>query len=147
MTIKYTMEWNEDDIRAMAELAMGVVKRSTELMAQEVWGNIQREAPTDEGKLAGNWELKPQGELDWVIDTMTEYALWVHEGTGIHGPAGHRIVPKTAKALAFEWQGRFWILRSVAGQKPNKYADRAIENAAKRSQEFVEIALREMEAA
>lgn len=142
----FTLEWNEEDIRRFLDLSTRVYNRALELLAQEVWGHIGREAPTDEGKLAniGNWSLEQMGNLAWRIHTNVAYALFVHEGTGIYGPVGKPIVPKRARYLVFEWQGRTWFLKSVKGQKPNPYADRAMDAASARTQEFIQTAISEM---
>lgn len=54
-----------------------------------------------------------------------QLAQWLREGTGIYGPKQHRIVPTTAKALAFDYQGRHIVVRSVKGMKPNNWEERA----------------------
>lgn len=142
----YTIEWNEDDLRRFVQLTQDVYDRALGYVAQEVWGNIGREAPTDEGKLAntGNWALEKAGHLGYRIYTNLVYALFVHEGTGIYGPVGRPITPTRARFLVFEWQGRTWFLRSVKGQKPNPYADRAMESAEMRIPEFVQRAIDEL---
>ena len=145
--IQYEVEFNDEDIRRFAELATQVFSRATELLAQEVWGNIMRESPTDHGRLAGSFAIEQINDYDWRIYTNVEYALWVDEGTGIHGPTGQRIVPVQANVLVFDWLGKTWFLRSVEGQKPNPYADRAIDQADSRVEEFVARAMRETGAA
>jgi len=143
----YTMEWKEEDLHKFLDLTKQVYSRATELLAQEVWGHIGREAPTVHGRLAGSFHTEKMDEYNWRIFTNVHYALYVHEGTGVHGPAGRPIVPVNAQFLAFEWQGRTWFLKSVQGQKPNPYADRAISSAEGRTQEFVQRAISEMGAA
>lgn len=142
--IEYTVEFNDDDITRLTELARGIFSRATELLAQEVWGNIGREAPTDHGRLAGSFMIEAMNEFDWRIYSNVEYSLWVHEGTGVYGPRGQPIVPVTASVLVFEAYGKTWFLKSVQGQEPNPYADRAIATADSRVQEFVTTALNEM---
>lgn len=144
MVVRFEVEFNDEEVRQLAILARGAIRRAQELVAQEVWGNISREAPTDHGKLAGEWTIEAVGEMDWRIYTNTEYAAWVHDGTGIHGPRGTPIVPRTAPFLVFEFKGRIWHLRSVKGQKPNPYADRAMAKAEGRVNEFIERAMAEM---
>ena len=144
MVIQFEIEFNDEEVRQLAALTKGAIRRAQELTAQEVWGQIGREAPTDHGKLAGDWTIEAVGETDWRIYTDTEYALWVHDGTGVYGPRGTPIVPRTATHLVFEWQGREWRLRSVKGQQPNPYADRAMILAESRTEEFINMAIAEM---
>jgi phage gpG-like protein len=56
-----------------------------------------------------------------TVGTNVFYARWLQEGTGIYGPTGQRIFPKSAKALAFG--GR--VYSSVAGSpaRPFLYID------------------------
>jgi len=56
------------------------------------------------------------------------YALYVHEGTGIFGPKGSYITPKKAKMLAFRGRdGRMVFAKRVAGQKPNPFVQRTVD--------------------
>ena len=118
--------------------------KAVELLALEVWGNVAREAPTDEGRLAGSFEIDRIGSRAWSIFTNVKYAAFVNEGTGIYGPAGRRITPRRASVLVFRWLGTTWFRRSVAGQKANAYADRSVDKASSRAQDFADIAIREV---
>jgi phage gpG-like protein len=51
------------------------------------------------------------------VGTNVFYARWLQEGTGIYGPTGQRIFPKTKKALA--WDGH--VVRSIKGTPPRRY--------------------------
>jgi len=144
MTVRYEMEFNEEDIRHFTELVKEVYTRAVAYVAQDVWGNIKREAPVNEGRLAGSFDLEKLDDYAWRIYTNVHYALFVHEGTGIYGPVGQRIVPVSASVLVFEWMGRTWFLKSVAGQEPNPYADRAMDTSAARIDEFVNTAISEL---
>lgn len=145
--MRYEFEWDEQAIQDFVSLAKEACKRAVELLALDVWANIRKEAPTDKGRLAGSFNLEQIGDFAWRIYTNVLYALFVHEGTGVHGPIGQPIVPVRARYLAFEWQGKMWFLKSVKGQEPNPYADRAINMSEQRSQEFVRKALDEVGAA
>ncbi len=144
MGIQFEVEFNDEEIAQLAIMATRAIQRAQQLIAIEVWGGIGREAPTDHGKLAGDWTVEAINNTDWRIYTNTEYALWVHDGTGIYGPTGSPIVPASASVLVFEWQGQTWYLRSVKGQRPNPYADRAMATAEARTDEFINMALAEM---
>lgn len=143
MVNQFQAIWNPDDIERFKTLTETVYRRAHELLATEIWANIGREAPTDHGRLAGSFQIEQGSGREWRIYSNVEYALFVHEGTGIHGPTGHKIVPRTASKLVFEWRGKTWFLGSVAGQKPNPYADRAIDKAQGRVQEFIQRAIEE----
>jgi hypothetical protein len=53
------------------------------------------------------------------VGTNLPYAKYVHEGTGLYGPNGARIVPKTKKALY--WPGADHPVKSVAGQQKQPF--------------------------
>lgn len=55
--------------------------------------------------------------------SLAPYSLFVDKGTGVYGPTGARIYPKTAKALTFYWQrtGSVVSFRSVAGSPAQNF--------------------------
>ncbi|KKN20730.1 hypothetical protein LCGC14_0932500 [marine sediment metagenome] len=134
----------EGDALDFSPVANRAIDKAFELMATEVWGNIAREAPTDEGRLGGSFELVREGSRQWRVFTNALYATFVHDGTGIHGPVGRRIVPKRASVLVYRWMGKTWFSKSVAGQKPNPFADRAIAQAETRAEDFAKLAIRQV---
>jgi len=127
-----------DEAQRVIDRASGAAALAIKYTAQEVWGNIRREAPTDHGRLAGSFELEQMSPLAWRIYSNVEYALEVHEGT-----PPHEIRPKNKKAL--HWPGARHPVKRVEhpGTKGNPYADRAIDAAYRRLDEFVDMALRE----
>lgn len=62
------------------------------------------------------------------IGTNVKYALFVHDGTGIYGPRGARIKPKTKRYLKFIPKGgnRFVYAKSVKGMRPNPFLKDAL---------------------
>jgi len=138
------VEYDEQVLRDLAERGRAVARRAIELTALDVWGKIKEEAPVDHGRLAGSFQLEPIDDLTWRIASGVHYALYVHEGTGIHGPSGSPIVPQNASVLRFEVGGRPVFARSVEGQEPNPYADRAIGRAEQRTDEYVQMAFEEV---
>lgn len=57
-----------------------------------------------------------------TVGTTNKYAYWVHNGTGIYGPAGMPIVPVRASVLRFTTrQGTVLYRPSVKGQTPNPF--------------------------
>lgn len=58
------------------------------------------------------------------------YALFVAEGTGIHGPNAGRIFPASKKVMKFVAEGGDIVFaRSTAGQKANPFHERGLERA------------------
>lgn len=54
---------------------------------------------------------------------------YVINGTGLYGPRGQRIRPVRAKALRFVLNGRIVFAKSVSGQKPNDFLNKALPAA------------------
>ena len=66
-----------------------------------------------------------------IVGTNVNYALFVHEGTGIYGPKGRPIRPKRAKFLKFQIKGRgkFVYAKQVKGMPGNPYLVNALPAA------------------
>ena len=60
------------------------------------------------------------------------HAKWVHDGTGIYGPRGIKIRPRTKPAMFFEGYGDFEGQKIVAkrtkGQRPQPYLKNAFQH-------------------
>ena len=53
-----------------------------------------------------------------IVRIGQRYAGWLQSGTGLYGPAGRRIKPKTKRALSWESGGKRHTFRSVRGIRP-----------------------------
>jgi hypothetical protein len=105
--------------------------------AERVEAEAVRLCPVDNGDLRdsiNHGALKRTGnKLVIRVGTDLEYGLYVHEGTGVHGPKGAPITPKTKPFLAWESKTnvgapgspRFntaWVYaKSVQGMKPRPF--------------------------
>lgn len=75
------------------------------------------ECPVDEGRLRGSLtlEMRDVGGLPVArVGSNLPYARFVHDGTGIYGPAHKRITPRNAKALR-------WPLKNNSGSGRRRY--------------------------
>lgn len=68
---------------------------------------------------------KPVGR----VGTNVRYARYVHDGTGIRGPRGAMIVPKRAKVLRWESDGRVVFSARSRGMAPNPFLKKALSAA------------------
>ena len=130
---------SQKDFDRLIRTARRAIALAIKYTATEVWGNVRKEAPVDHGRLAGSFQLDQVDDLTYRIWSGVEYALAVHEGTN-----PHVIEPKNKKALY--WNGAKHPVRRVMhpGTQANPYADRAIEQASSRMNEFISRALREV---
>lgn len=69
------------------------------------------------GKLRVGWYLKYVGPDAVIIGNRTREAGF-QSGTGVYGPTGQPIRPKTKKALSFKGPGGRFTFRSVRGAPP-----------------------------
>lgn len=98
-------------------------------------------APVDDGPLRASLRTKMEygqrAVKGWVYSDL-EYALYVHEGTGIYGPKGQPIKPKRGRYLVFEarnarttprGRGNLVFARQVRGQRPQRFLLEALQAA------------------
>ncbi len=96
-------------------------------------GTLSGPKRIDTGRLRASIdvELIKRVKLAARIGTNVEYALFVHEGTGIYGPKHTPITPKTSRYLQFKPRGSsdFVYAKSVKGMKANPFLVNALPAA------------------
>lgn len=55
------------------------------------------------------------------ISVQEKYGIWIEEGTGIYGPTGQPIRPRSKKALAFKIGGVPVVVKSVKGKRAKPF--------------------------
>ena len=101
------------DDRALRSLLIsdaGPIAAELSRRAIRVQNEAKRLAPVDNGTLRASitHELRSPGNAKRLVarvGTNLEYALFVHEGTGIYGPKHRPIKPRTAKVLRWPVRG------------------------------------------
>lgn len=108
----------------------GAVVKAMADVGRKVSNEAKRRCPVDEGRLRASITSTTQVEGNLVVTrvgTPVEYALYVHNGTGIYGPSGMPITPKRGTGrlghrAALRWVPRggeavyaFWV-RGVKGR-------------------------------
>jgi len=65
------------------------------------------------------------------VGTNVEYAIWVHDGTGLYGPQHRLIKPKTKRYLRFKPHGssKYVYARAVRGMRGNPFLANALTAA------------------
>ena len=114
-----------------------VVDRALDLGQMELLGNLERNSPVDDTNLQNSWFPLGRSRLERLVRSSAKYAKFVNDGTGIYGPRGKLITPKTKKALAFEYKGAMVVVKSVKGIKPRRYVEKSINETEKRGDEFI----------
>ena len=148
-------EYDDSEVQELVKKFPGVVALGWKYVAEEFWGNIKREAPTDHGRLAGSFVLEQYNELSYHIKSGVEYAMAVYSGTGTRGDinlgASGKLIPIEifpVRKKALYWPGADHPVKHVSmlhpGMRSNPYVDRAAETTRGRIDEFISRAMREM---
>jgi phage gpG-like protein len=96
---------NGAEISKLLRSEQGPVAKDMLQRGNRIANKARRLCPVDQGRLRASItrELSIEnGEVVVRVGTNVEYAIYVHEGTGLYGPENKMIVPVNKKAL--RWQ-------------------------------------------
>ena len=126
---------NKAQVNALVRGPNGAVAKDMLRRGRNVANAAKRLAPVDTGR------LRADISVGVVADSVTpvvrvgnsvNYALAVHEGTGIYGPTGRPIRPRRAKVLRFKSKGgKVVFARQVRGTRGRPYLRDALPAAAR----------------
>jgi phage gpG-like protein len=105
-----------------------------ETQAKRNLGGIDGPKRIDTGRLRSSINTQlvlRQGRPVAVVGTNVFYARWVHDGTGLYGPAHRVIKPKRRKFLRFRpgGRGRYVYAKQVKGMRGNAFLANALSAA------------------
>jgi len=132
-----------EQVKKIMEIPKAASKQAFFYLVTEVWAGLREEPPIDHGRLRGSWQMEKLSNFWYKLVSGVEYAPHVAYGTGIYGPRGIKITPTTKRCLHFMWKGMEIFVKSVKGQKPNPFHERAMKRGENRIDEFIRTALRE----
>ena len=147
MSLTFELDFpNEKDWQQIPEIGKKAIARAVEYVAMDIWGNIGREAPRNHGRLASSFQIKKLKDTEWWIYSPVQYARYVQEGTGIHGPEGRPYVIRPVNRRALYWPGAYHPVKMVVhpGMRPNPYVTRATDRTRRRVSEFAQMAAGEV---
>ncbi len=144
--VRYSHQFDNAAIRAFVSspqggLAKDLLRRGLRVETQakrNLAGGESGPKRIDTGRLRSSITtvlVQRDGALAVLVGTNVKYARWVHDGTGIYGPRGVPIRPRTAKFLRFKPRGSrggrrgFVYVKSVKGMKPNTFLLSALKAA------------------
>lgn len=112
-----------DEFKKAPKLVDRELQSTVKSAGKEILGVEKIEAPVATGNLRRSISMsyKP---IMVKIAPKSNYAIYVHEGTGLFGDRHDYIRPKNAKVLAFRAGGKMVFTKRVAGQKANPFVDR-----------------------
>jgi phage gpG-like protein len=134
MTVTVDIRLNSAQIYATFNSKSGLVGRDIFRRAKRVEGLAKRLCRVDTGRLRASittdMDTRP-GRITARVGTNVNYAMFVHNGTGIYGPRGRPIVPTRGKVLVFtpKGAGRPVFARSVRGMPKTEFLTKALPAA------------------
>lgn len=111
---------NHDLLESRRELVRVEARRYVELAGEEAPGGVGHTVANQIGFATFN-----EGDVLGLRARLGKIASWHDTGTGIYGPLGQVIRPKTARALHFFIGGEEFFRAWVRGVRPNAYLGRA----------------------
>lgn len=135
---------NDQALRDMLMGQNGAVVKAMYDIGRQIQNEAKRRCPVDEGRLRSSITntVTVQGPQIIVrVGTVVEYALYVHNGTGVYGPSGKPIVPLRAtsarpvtrepRRAALRWRakggGGFVFRYQSRGARANPFLTDALE--------------------
>lgn len=104
---------------ALKSITIQAADADLQVRANRVLNAARRLAPVDEGRLraslAVTFSKGPNNAPIARIGSNLEYALYVHEGTGVYGPKGAPITPKSGSFLV-------WPVKNNSGSGVRRYS-------------------------
>jgi len=111
---------NEDLLEGRRELLRVEAQRYVELAGEEAPGGAGHTVANQIG-----YETFNEGDVLGFRTRLGQIASWQSIGTGLYGPLGQVIRPRTARALHFFIDGEEFFRAWVRGVRPNAYLGRA----------------------
>lgn len=138
MAVRTSHKLNRQQIAFILASSAGPVAKDLFRRGKNVEGaakkNLSRSPQRiDTGRLRSSidTQLYSLGGMTVVrVGTNVFYALFVHDGTGIFGPKGTYIYPKTAPWLTWKnKKGQWQVAHRVKGMRPNPFLKNAVKAA------------------
>lgn len=97
--------------------ALDLVDRALEVTVNNTKAAASRRSGTLADGISASQPALAETRIQAEIISAADYSRFQDDGTGIYGPTGARIFPRTAKALRFDWPaaGGIVFAKSIAG--------------------------------
>jgi hypothetical protein len=133
VAVSVRIDLNYRQINRILRSPTGLTARNMLRRGRKVQRHARRNVRSRSGKLARSIEVRlamQSGAPGVEVYTDVHYALWVHNGTGVHGPRGRPFGPRRAKYMVFRGSdGTIVRTRSVRGQTANPFLRDALHSA------------------
>lgn len=129
--------YNDSELQALLTSPSGPVVRDLMRRGQAVENRAKMLCPVDTGRLRASitHELRQEEGLPVVrVGTNVNYAVFVHEGTGLYGPFGRLIYPRVKRVMRFSVgrgkKSRVVFTPYTKGMYPRPFLETALKAAA-----------------
>lgn len=115
-----------EDTLNFQERIREIIKGGTSYTTQELIRHLKANSPVQTGYLK-KWFPTKKSDLLYRIRSPAHYVGFVNDGTGIFGPKKSPIYSsKVGKPLVFKANGQTIMVKSIRGQKGQKFVEKSI---------------------
>jgi HK97 gp10 family phage protein len=117
-----------NDVKKAGGDARPLVNAALTNSATRIQRNIRQRAPHRTGAL----QRSVQYEVNYPsakVEVEEKYGQYIEQGTGVYGPKGTRITPKTAKAMRWNGIGGVVFAKSIKGMKARPFFKPGVEES------------------
>jgi|SRR5882757_5911972 len=130
-SINVRQEINSSQINKQLKGPTGALAKELLRKGLRIQNAAKKRCPVDQGRLRASITLKivtEAGILKAEIGTDVDYALYVHNGTGLFGPTSSQIFPQRGKFMVFQPKGssQSVFATHTSGQKPVPFLNDAL---------------------
>ena len=102
-----------------------IIDKSLNTVGKRIRRNLIKNTPSNSELARASYTMEKSDNIVEIKNSQY-YTPFVNDGTGVYGIYHRPITPKHAKVLVFKWKGKTWFLKSVKGQKPQKFVEKSI---------------------
>lgn len=126
------IDLDEVQLQVLLRSDDGVVGKDVMRRGRRVEAAAKRRVHVKTGRLQRSIKARrdrSEGEAAVVVEATAKHARFVHDGTGVYGPTGLPIQPKTRSVLKFRVGGVTVFAPSVRGQRGTHFLRDALPAA------------------
>ncbi len=120
-----------------------ILQTATKKAGAKILATEKKEVPVKSADLRKSISME-YTPIQVTVRPNKEYAIYVHEGTGIYGKNKRPITPKNKPYLVFKINGKWIRTKKVMGQKPNPFVQRTAEKSERPVNSIFDKALKEI---
>lgn len=124
---------NNREIDRLLKGDTGPVAKRLLRIGYKIEKGAKRRCPVDTGRLRSSIHTEESNTSSGAplvrVGTNVEYAIYIHDGTGVLGPRGVPITPVSSSVLVWtDKKGNTVFAKSVRGMKPRPFLKNALDD-------------------